>query len=119
MKPYSPHNYPPVEQWPTVHGPVCNTCDTDAKVNWRGTATDVDTGEPVTLWECGGCRSDWCVPVTHWPVLEGPNCPVCGIEHTFWAAMAPDRNGDLWMCEGDHEFVLTLEGLIVIPEDAA
>lgn len=117
MKPYSPQNYPPVQEWPTVYGPDCvNGCENTDDMTWYAATTDLN-GRPVNLWQCGACCAMRPVPVTHWPVMEGPNCPVCGIEHTFWAAIAADHNGDLWMCEDDHEFVLTIEGLVIPSED--
>ncbi|MFG2002113.1 hypothetical protein ACGFNU_23475 [Spirillospora sp. NPDC048911] len=120
-QPPVPASFPPPDQWPILTGPHCPACQTDAPgdVVWIGTANDLDTGDKVHLWTCRACCTDWTIPITHWPILDGPDCPYCATESTFWAAIDPDHDGDLWMCEQGHEFVLTPEGVIVLPEDAA
>ncbi|WP_026400704.1 hypothetical protein [Actinomadura rifamycini] len=115
---YHPDHFPPIDQWPTVHEPDCPTCQAATEVTYIGPATYAD-GTEVTTWHCRPCRTDWAIPVTHWPVLNGPDCPICQTPGTFWATIAADHHGDLWICPRDHEFVLTREGLIVLPEDAA
>ncbi|WP_433467014.1 hypothetical protein [Spirillospora sp. CA-128828] len=115
-----PDELPPVEQWPILTGPDCPDCGATDYVRWRGSALGLDyNGDPVNLWECGECCGEWAVPAHHWPVTDGPDCPYCRTDVTCWATLAPDVPGDLWTCHNGHEFVLTLEGLIVLPEDAA
>ncbi|WP_433328207.1 hypothetical protein [Spirillospora sp. CA-294931] len=87
-------------------------------MTWSGPAVSLDTSQPVNLWECGACCTEWAIPVTHWPVLHGPDCPFCGSQITTWAALAPEHNGDLWLCEWGHEYLHTPDGLIVVPGEA-
>ncbi|QKW35002.1 hypothetical protein HUT06_13990 [Actinomadura sp. NAK00032] len=116
----TPPELPPADQWPILTGPDCPNCDVPDDVTWQGAATDLDYGgAPVHLWQCGGCCAEWAIPAHHWAVLDGPDCPYCRTEVTCWAALAPDALGDLWTCEHGHEFVLTPEGRIILPEDAA
>ncbi|MGP4030257.1 hypothetical protein [Actinomadura sp. 3N407] len=114
----NPHDFPPVEQWPMVTPPDCPLCQRPADVVWIGPATYTG-GAEVNVWHCRGCRHDWHIPVTRWPVESGPDCPYCLTKVTCWAAHAPDTPGDLWTCENAHEFVLTPDGDIVQPKDAA
>lgn len=114
----NPPEFPPVEQWPLFTPPDCPTCQCPADVAWIGPATLAD-GAQVNVWRCRACPADWHIPVTRWPVQDGPDCPYCRTEVTCWAALAPDHTGDLWTCQHGHEFVLTPEGLIILPEDAA
>ncbi|GGT58137.1 hypothetical protein [Actinomadura citrea] len=118
MMPHNPPEFPPVEQWPVLAAPDCPTCQCPADVAWIGPATSA-TGTEANVWHCRSCRAEIYVPVTHWPVLDGPDCPYCRTVVTCWAALALDIPGDLWTCEHGHEFVLTPEGLIILPEDAA
>ncbi|WP_433474973.1 hypothetical protein ACQPZP_40900 [Spirillospora sp. CA-142024] len=113
----NPQNFPPVEQWPTVTPPDCPLCQRPADAVWIGPATYQD-GTEVNVWRCRACRHDWHIPTRHWPVLNGPDCPYCLTKDTCWAAHAPDVPGDLWTCDNGHEFVLTPEGLIILPEEA-
>ncbi|MEU9870679.1 hypothetical protein AB0C87_22815 [Actinomadura sp. NPDC048021] len=110
--------FPPPDQWPVLAPPDCPTCQRTADVAWIGPAT-LANGAEVNVWRCRACPADWTIPVTHWPVTGGPDCPSCLTEVTCWAALAPDTPGDLWTCEHGHEFILTAEGLIILPEDAA
>lgn len=110
---------PPVEHWPMILPPDCPACDGTDHVNYSGPATSLEDDGPVMLWECGECCAEWAIPAHHWPVLDGPDCPYCASVFTCWATYAPEHCGDLWLCEHGHEFVLTPEGLIVLPEDAA
>lgn len=112
------HTYPPAEQWPVVQEPDCPTCQTTSQVVFIGPATFLDGGE-ANVWHCRACPADWAIPITRWPVNDGPDCPYCDRPGTVWAALAPDDLGDLWVCEHAHEFVLTPEGLIILPEEAA
>lgn len=115
---HNPPDTPPVEQWPLLAAPDCPTCQRPTEVAWIGPATLAD-GAEVNVWRCRACPADFSIPAVYWPVLDGPDCPHCHTEVTCWAALAPDALGDLWTCEHGHEFVLTPEGLIVLPEDAA
>ncbi|MES9606169.1 hypothetical protein [Actinomadura sp. NPDC000929] len=114
----NPPELPPVEQWPIITGPDCPLCERPADVVYIGPAT-TPAGKAVTCWQCRACRHDWTIRAHHWPVQDGPDCPYCLTEVTCWAALAPDTPGDLWTCHNGHEFVLTPEGLIILPEDAA
>lgn len=113
----NPQDFPPVEQWPMVSPPDCPRGQHHADVVWIGPATYQD-GAEVNVWRCRVCRHDWPIRITRWPVEDGPDCPYCRTEDTCWAALAPDTSGDLWTCGNGHEFVLTPEGLIILPEDA-
>ncbi|TDD67819.1 hypothetical protein [Actinomadura rubrisoli] len=110
----NPHDFPPVEQWPMVTPPDCPLCQRPTDVVWIGPATYRD-GAEVNAWHCRACRHDWPIPLTRWPVEDGPYCLT---EDTSWAALAPDALGDLWTCGNGHEFVLTSGGQIILPEDA-
>jgi hypothetical protein len=115
----NPAALPPVEQWPMVTPPDCPTCQRPTDVVWIGPATfgTGTDGAEVNVWRCRACPADWFIPVTYWPVLDGPACPYCRTEVTCWAALALDHGGDLWTCEHGHEFALTPEGLIIPAED--
>ncbi|MDL4772482.1 hypothetical protein [Actinomadura xylanilytica] len=113
----NPPPFPPVQQWPVLDGPDCPFCARPDHVRWAGPATY--PGAEVTGWECRNCLGTWTISITHWPVLDGPDCPHCLTPVTCWAAIEPDHHGDLWTCEHGHEFVLTPEGLVILPEDAA
>lgn len=113
-----PAELPPVHHWPILTCPDCPLCDRPADTAFIGPATTA-AGDHVTAWQCRACRHDWTIPAHHWPVTDGPDCPYCRTEVTCWAALAPDTLGDLWTCEHGHEFVLTPEGRIILPEDAA
>ncbi|GLZ09610.1 hypothetical protein Acsp03_70760 [Actinomadura sp. NBRC 104412] len=107
---------PPAEQWPVLGGPDCPTCQRWTEVTFIAPTTTLD-GTDLNTWHCRACRTDWAIPITRWPVLDGPGCPTCHSTATCWAALDPDQGGDLWLCEHGHEFVLTPEGLIILPED--
>ena len=117
--PYVPPNVPPVTQWPVMLAPDCPDCQRPDDVTWYAPAISLDTGAEVNLWQCGACCAVWPIPVTRWPVLDGPDCPYCLTPVTCWAAIDPDNAGDLWTCEHGHEFTLTPDGLIIRAEDAA
>jgi hypothetical protein len=112
-----PDTRPPAEQWPVLQPSYCPTCQTTADVVFIGPATTL-TGTQVNVWRCRACPADFTIAITHWPVLDGPDCPYCDSTATAWAALEPDQGGDLWTCPRGHEFVLTPEGLIILPEDA-
>ncbi|TDB71687.1 hypothetical protein E1264_42320 [Actinomadura sp. KC216] len=109
-----PVDFPPAEHWPTGAPPDCPTCERPTEVVFIGPATLADFTE-VNVWRCRACPADWYIPVTRWPVTNGPNCPYCHDQGTCWAAHAPDVPGDLWSCEDGHEFVLTHEGIVITP----
>ncbi|MEW2353063.1 hypothetical protein [Spirillospora sp. NPDC029432] len=106
--------FPPVHHWPVLSAPDCPTCQTHTEVVYTGLADRLDGGQ-ATVWHCRPCSTDFAILATRWPVTEGPDCPYCGTDATTWAAIEPDRMGDLWLCGYGHEFVLTPEGLIVPP----
>ncbi|MFC9975210.1 hypothetical protein ACFVH6_30380 [Spirillospora sp. NPDC127200] len=110
--------FPPADLWPVLQPPDCPNCQTTADVVFLGPADRLDGGE-ATVWHCRTCPADWAIPATWWPVSDGPDCPTCHTSFTCWAAIDPDHLGDLWLCEHAHEFVVTPEGLIVLPKDAA
>jgi len=117
---HNPPDTPPVEQWPLLAAPDCPTCQRPTEVAWIGPATLAD-GAQVNVWRCRASPRRLLHPRRLLgPSSTGPNCPHSPpTEVTCWAALAPDALGDLWTCEHGHEFVLTSEGLIVLPEDAA
>ncbi|WP_207945051.1 hypothetical protein, partial [Actinomadura rubrisoli] len=106
--------YPPADQWPVLQPPDCPTCQTPTEVVFIGPADRLDGGQ-TNVWHCHACPTDWAIPVTRWPVADGPDCPYCLTECTSWAALDPDRHGDLWTCHNGHEFVLTLDGTVITP----
>ena len=112
----SSSDMPPPEHWPVVTPPDCPLCQRHTDVAWIGPATYRD-GTDVNAWHCHGCRHDWHIPVTRWSVDDGPDCPTCLTAVTGWAAMDPDRRGDRWICRNGHEFVLTDEGLVIVPDN--
>ncbi|WP_067475301.1 hypothetical protein [Actinomadura hibisca] len=110
---------PPSAQWPALIGPWCPMCDRADRMRWTGAGHDPD-GTDINTWRCRGCGTELWTETTWWPVYDGPDCPTCHTPVTCWGAIAPDHLGDLWLCEYAHEFILTPEGLIVLPgEDAA
>ena len=120
---HHPPILPPIEQWPLILPPDCPHCGRPDDVDWTRT-TPAPPGEfgdaaQVNRWQCRACRAEWAIPVTRWPVLDGPDCPTCLTPVTYWAALAPDHYGDLWVCRYGHEFVLTPDGLIFLPWETA
>jgi hypothetical protein len=108
------HN-PPATLWPSPTGPDCPSCAHDT-TDWSGTARSLDDPDTIVhLWQCPACRAEWTIRVTCWPVLDGPDCPVCEIPETRWTGIDPDHHGDTWTCPAGHEFVLTPEGFIYVP----
>ena len=116
MKEVAPQGYPPPQEWPVRQGPDCSECKSADNVTWLGAGVEPATGASVNLWRCGNCRNQWPVPITHWPVLDGPDCPICQTPGTVWSAIAAQQKGDLWVCDDGHEFVVTIEGLVIPPE---
>ena len=106
-----PHQ-PPPEHWPLLTPPDCPTCQRPSEVVYIGPATTL--GGEVNVWRCRACPADWTIPVTYWPVDDGPPCPRC-TSTTCWAAIDPDHLGDLWVCACGHELVLTREGIVITP----
>lgn len=80
--------------------PACPACQTPTTVVYIGPADRLDGGQ-ATVWHCRICPHDFAIPAT------------------CWAAINPDRLGDLWTCQHSHEFVLTPEGLVITPGDGA
>jgi hypothetical protein len=115
---HHPPIFPPDQQWPVPVAPDCPTCARPTGVTWIGNAT-TNGGADLSVWHCRTCPTTWTIPATHWPVLDGPDCPYCYTAVTCWAALDPDHAADLWTCEHGHEFILTPEGMIILPEDVA
>ncbi|WP_026415423.1 hypothetical protein [Actinomadura oligospora] len=108
-----PHR-PPTEQWPSSALADCPTCRNDHRVRWVGPAHRITDGAPVQVWICAACQDAWITPLTSWPVLDGPDCPIagCGAVGTRWHAIDPDARADRWSCPFGHQFLLDPEGLV-------
>ncbi len=113
MKEGIQRNSPPPQEWPVRQGPDCATCKIADNVTWLGAGVDPTTGASANLWRCDNCRNQWYVLITHWPVLDGPDCPICQTPGTVWVAVAAQQQGDLWVCDYGHNFVVTIEGLVI------
>jgi hypothetical protein len=82
---------------------------------WLYTAPSLDTGHDVHVWLCDACADPFLIDATTWPVLDGPDCPVCETPITRWTGIDPDHYGDAWTCEHGHGFVLDPEGFVFVP----
>lgn len=82
---------PPCEQWPSLALADCPTCRTDHRVRWIASANRLTDGAPVQVWLCAACQDVFTTPVTRWPVLDGPDCPIagCGAVGTRWDTIDP------------------------------
>jgi hypothetical protein len=110
---------PPLATWPIFTGPDCIRCGAGGHTTrWCGICRNQDN-QQVHLWLCKSCECLWTILVTSWPVLDGPDCPVCESPHTRWVGIDPDLPGDTWSCPWDHTFALDPEGLVYLPEDRA
>ncbi len=116
--PIIPPGFPNLTYWPVgAPGPDCPYCFTDQPAAWLGLAHGPEFPDrpDLHLWKCGACRTCFTVRAGYWPVLDGPDCPVCETPATRWQAIDPDHTGDRWVCEAGHEFVLDPEGFIYLP----
>jgi hypothetical protein len=116
-----PDHWPPRELWPTTTPPDCTGCERPDDVEWNGYAHLLDHDHDALMWFCNGCCAEWGTLTTHWPVNDGPDCPVCDSPATRWTDIDPDHLGDTWTCDAGHEFVLDPEGFVYVPSagDAA
>ncbi len=110
---YNPNPVPPPSFWPATVAADCWHCNRPDAVTWHGLTTIL--GVQVHVWYCRACDHMFFTRLTCWPVLDGPDCPVCEIPATRWTGMDPDHDGDAWTCEAGHEFVLDPEGFIYVP----
>ncbi|MCP2336982.1 hypothetical protein [Actinomadura rupiterrae] len=113
---------PPCEQWPSLALADCPTCRTDHRVRWIASANRLTDGAPVQVWLCAACQDVFTTPVTRWPVLDGPDCPIagCGAVGTRWDTIDPDHHADVWSCPFGHRFLLDPEGLVSpLPADGS